>query len=153
VRAISTAGARGLMQLMPATAGYMAKTRFKGEKTETLFDPEYNIALGQKYLAYLLEHETVQGDLFRLAAAYNGGPGNLAKWEKRSAKMDDPLVFIESIPATETRHFIQRVLANLWIYRLRIGQATPSLDAIAAGERPLYENMDGASRLAANARH
>jgi soluble lytic murein transglycosylase-like protein len=139
---------------MPATASMMAKERLRGDKSSTLYDPELNLTLGQRYLAHLLEHETVQGDLFRLAAAYNGGPGNLAKWDRRSATMEDSLMFIESIPATETRNFIERVLANLWIYRLRLGQDSPSLDAIAAGERPLYENLDAKmAKLTKNGRN
>ena len=154
VRATSVAGARGLMQLMPATASMMAQQRLKGDKAAGLYDPELNIALGQKYLAHLLEHETVQGDLFRLAAAYNGGPGNLAKWGRRQADLNDSLMFIESLPAHETRNFIERVLANLWIYRLRLGQDSPSLDAIAAGERPTYEDLDAkAAKLAKNGRN
>jgi len=73
-----------------------------------------------------------------MAAAWNGGPGNLRKWRKRNDDMGDPLFLIESLPSRETRQFIERVLANLWIYRHRLGQDTPSLDAIAAGRRPVY---------------
>ena len=51
-------------------------------------------------------------------------------------------MFIESIPARETRDFVERVLSNLWMYRERLGQAAPSLDAIAAGELPLYKALD-----------
>jgi soluble lytic murein transglycosylase-like protein len=138
----SRAGARGLMQLMPATARFIADPADRRDLMTRLYEPSLNLTLGQKYLIHLLNHETVQGDLFRLAAAYNGGPGNLAKWEKRSAQMDDPLLFIESIPARETREFIERVLCNLWIYRIRMGQDAPSLDALAAGERPLYTAFD-----------
>ncbi|HEX9836652.1 MAG TPA: lytic transglycosylase domain-containing protein [Alphaproteobacteria bacterium] len=138
----SRAGARGLMQLMPATARFIAGPAQRRDLMARLYEPEINLTLGQKYLMHLLNHETVQGDLFRLAAAYNGGPGNLAKWEKRSARMDDPLLFIESIPARETREFIERVLCNLWIYRIRMGEDAPSLDALAAGERPLYLAAD-----------
>ena len=136
------------MQLMPATASYMAQRRFRGRARNQLFDPALNIALGQKYLRYLIEHENVGGDMFLLAAAYNGGPGNLAKWQRRVSKLStDPLMFIESIPARETRQFIERVLANLWIYRERLGQPAPTLDAIAAGRRPIYKALD-AARLA-----
>ena len=149
-RARSYAGARGLMQLMPATAGYMANTRFRGSKRNDLYDPELNMALGQKYLRYLIQHENIEGDLFMLAAAYNGGPGNLAKWKRRvERRTDDPLLFIESIPSNETRNFIERVLANLWIYRERLGQESPSLDAIAEGRRPVYKSQDR-SQLATN---
>jgi soluble lytic murein transglycosylase-like protein len=84
----------------------------------------------------------VQGDILLLAVAYNAGPGNVAKWRKRGAYDDDPLLFIESIPSRETRLFVERVLTNLWIYRQRMGQDTPSLEAIAAGTRPVYDPQD-----------
>ena len=150
VRAKSHAGARGLMQLMPATASYIAQRRFRGRARNKLFDPELNIALGQKYLNYLIDHQNVGGDMFLLAAAYNGGPGNLGKWQRRVSKIStDPLMFIESIPARETRQFIERVLSNLWIYRERLGQPAPTLDAIAAGRRPIYKALDNTSLAAA----
>ena len=154
-RAKSSAGARGLMQLMPATASYISNSNFTGKSTERLYEPELNISLGQKYLLYLLEHEQVQGDLMMLAAAYNGGPGNLARWLSRSSKNVDPLMFIESIPIRETRTFIERVLTNYWIYQRRFGQPTPSLDALAAGERPIYKGSDAppAATVARNVRN
>lgn len=142
-RAKSGAGARGLMQLMPATAGYMAKKRFRGRSRNKLYDPDLNITLGQKYIRYLIRHQRVDGNLFMMAAAYNGGPGNLAKWKRRALRQSkDPLMFIESIPARETRAFIERVLSNLWMYRERLGQDAPSLDALAAGELPVYKSLD-----------
>jgi hypothetical protein len=89
----------------------------------------------------------VRGNLFMLAAAYNGGPGNLNKWLRQTNYAEDPLLFIESIPARETRLFIERVLSNFWIYRLRLGQEIPSLDAVAAGHWPYYSALDGSSPL------
>ena len=74
--------------------------------------------------------------------AYNGGPGNLNKWRRKSDYQGDPLLFIESIPSRETRAFVERVLTNLWIYRFRLGQPAPSLDAIAAGAWPRYQAFD-----------
>ncbi|MHA1570147.1 MAG: lytic transglycosylase domain-containing protein, partial [Alphaproteobacteria bacterium] len=143
-RAKSPAGAHGLMQLMPRTATFTAKReRFHGNRRHKLYDPETNVTLGQKYLRYLLDHPRVQGDLFLLAVAYNGGLGNLSKWKRRAVYNDDPLLFIEAIPSRETRIFIERVLANLWIYRQRLNQGTPSLDALAAGEWPAYRSLDG----------
>ena len=62
---------------------------------------------------------------------------------------DDPLLFIESLPSGETRMFIERVLTNLWIYRARLGQATPSLDALAAGDWPTYMPLDDNKRTLA----
>ena len=153
-RAKSYAGARGLMQLMPSTAGFISRRRFRGRGRARLYDPQLNISLGQKYLRYLISHQEVQGDLMLLAAAYNGGPGNLAKWRRRAKRKNylDPLLFIESIPALETRIFIERVLANLWIYRLRLNKSVPSLDALASGKPAMYKRLDDES-VAQNARN
>jgi soluble lytic murein transglycosylase-like protein len=143
-RALSPDGARGLMQLMPRTASYIAgDRRYRGKARHELYDPSLNLELGQRYVAYLLAHERVQGDLFRLATAYNGGPGNLGKWERAIQVDDDPLLFIEALPSKETRLFIERVLTNLWIYRYRLGQPAPSLDELAGGGWPRYEALDG----------
>jgi soluble lytic murein transglycosylase len=136
-------GASGLMQLMPSTARFVADG--SGHRLPTdglLLDPGLNLALGQQYLAMLLDDASVRGDLFRLAAAWNGGPGNLQKWRRETKYGDDPLLFIESIPSPETRVFIERMLANLWIYRERMGQPSPSLDALAAGQWPIYTPLD-----------
>jgi soluble lytic murein transglycosylase-like protein len=139
-------GARGLMQLMPATAGFVARKRFRGSGRNALFDPGLNMDLGQRYIAHLLSNEVVGGDLFRLTTAYNGGPGNLQKWQRGMDYDNDPLLFIESLPSRETRLFIERVLTNFWIYRARLGQPSPSLDAAASGDWPGYAALDGASR-------
>jgi len=138
-KAKSGAGARGLMQLMPGTASFVAGDRsLRRSKRNVLYQPEVNLRLGQKYIEILLGDERIKGDLFLMAAAWNGGPGNLNKWRRNTNYMDDPLFFIESIPSRETRVFIERVLSNLWVYRNRLGQPTPSLDTIAAGNWPGY---------------
>jgi soluble lytic murein transglycosylase len=153
-KAKSSVGARGLMQLMPRTASFVAQDRsLRRSNRSKLFDPEFNLELGQRYVGHLLDHELINGDLFRLAVAYNAGPGNLKKW-LRNTPTDDPLLFIESIPSRETRIFVERVLTNFWVYRERLNQDTPSLDAVATGNSPIYLALDGASlRLAANDRH
>ena len=87
-------------------------------------------------------------DLFKLATAYNGGPGNLAKWQADMDHRDDPLLFIESLPSRETRFFAERILANLWIYRARLGQKAPSLAALAGGTWPTYLSLDSFSQEA-----
>jgi peptidoglycan lytic transglycosylase len=142
VEATSRVGARGLMQLMPRTASYVAKDRSlryrKGRKR--LYDPAFNLELGQSYVGYLIDG-AADGDLFHLAAAYNGGPGNLRRW-KRKMKIEDPLLFIESIPNRESRDFVEKVLTNVWVYRARLGQPAPSRDKVAAGKLPLYEALD-----------
>ncbi len=143
----SRAGARGLMQLMPRTASFVARDRGYrwGRKRRTLHTPEINLSLGQKYIEILLSDNKIKGDMLLLAAAWNGGPGNLNKWRRTTKYMNDPLFFIESIPSRETRIFIERVFTNLWIYRNRLGQSATSLDAIAAGEWPVYKAMDNKS--------
>ncbi len=136
-------GARGLMQLLPSTANYVERSRrFRGHARNQLFDPATNIDVGQRYIDYLLSYGEVDGDLLRLATAYNAGPGNLAKWRRQLGEIEDPLLFIESLPARETRDFVESVVANLWIYRARLGQPLPSLDAVAAGDWPAYTPLD-----------
>lgn len=150
VRAKSYAGARGLMQLMPRTASYIARdNRIHRTRREFLFQPEFNIDIGQKYVLYLLSDTTIGNDLMLAITAYNGGPGNLRKWLRRTDFNDDPLLFKEALPARETRMFIEKVFTNLWIYRAQLGQDAPSLDAIVAGRWPLYVPRD-ASAVAEN---
>ncbi len=151
-KAKSRDGARGLMQLLPSTANYVVrKRRFRGKSREQLFVPEVNLEVGQRYILYLLRHGEVNGDLFRLTAAYNAGPGNVARWRRKMGTLEDSLMFLESLPARETRLFIERVLANLWIYRSRLGQPLPSLDKVAAGDWPAYTSLDRPVQSAAGA--
>lgn len=139
----SWAGAHGLMQLMPRTASFVARDmRLSSAKQKVLFEPEVNLTLGQRYIEMLRDDGKIDGGLFQIVAAWNGGPGNLQKWQRKVDHMDDPLFFIESLPSKETRAFVERVLTNLWIYRNRFGQPSPSLDAIAAGDWPQYEALD-----------
>jgi len=136
----SPVGALGLMQLMPQTIKAMQKRLVGtlGTKHLDWSDPETSLALGQEYIRYLLADDDIQGDLILLAAAYNAGPAKLAKWRETLAYDSDPLLFIESLPSKETRNFVQRVLSSMWIYQQRLGQASPALDALAAGAWPGY---------------
>ncbi len=139
-RARSKAGARGLMQLMPRTAAYIADDRrYLNGAADALFAPGLNLSLGQKYVRYLIEHNRVDGNLLHLLAAYNAGPGRLGKWLARLDGEDDPLMFIESLPSRETRRFIRHVLANLWIYRHRLGERAHSLNDLVAGRWPTLD--------------
>jgi soluble lytic murein transglycosylase-like protein len=144
--AASQAGAVGLMQLMPETAKLVS-----GESKPELRDPEVSIGIGQKYIDTLLKTDTVGNNLFMLAAAYNAGPGNLQKWKSASRHVDDdPLFFIETMPSRETRLFIERVMANYWIYQNRLGQSTSTLDAVASGASPIYDRQDEKVTAASN---
>lgn len=148
VRAKSPAGARGLMQLLPRTANLMVRGRpFSGVRRDRLFQPELNLAIGQKFVLHLLNNEQIQGNLFLLTAAYNAGLGRVTGWQRKvMPKDDDALLFIESLPSKETRIFVKRVFRNLWIYRERLGQETPSIEAILGGEWPVYIALDGAEK-------
>jgi soluble lytic murein transglycosylase-like protein len=148
-RAYSVDGAHGLMQLMPSTASFVSgDNSLRGRNSDRLFDPQYNLSLGQQYLKLLMETEHVGRNLVLMMAAYNGGPGNVSKWLRAGGAANDPLIFIEKIPLRETRNFVQRVLENLWMYRARLGQDSPALDAMAGGAAPLYQSVDGIQQTA-----
>lgn len=141
-----SSGAQGLMQIMPLTAKHVARNHGETIDVSKLRDPHVNIDLGQKYLAELLEHDVVDNNLFKLAVAYNAGPGKLSRWQQTVSYEDDPLLFIESIPVSETRIFVERVMANYWIYRLKFSQVTASLDRVVEGSWPTYAAQDTSDR-------
>ena len=113
---------------------------------DRLQDPAHNLALGQTYLQELMNYGEPYGNLFHMAVAYNAGPGNLNRWLKQiGPAAQDPLTFIESIPAAETRGYVERIMTNLWLYRLRLGQPSPSLDQAASGDWPVYAPVERAA--------
>ena len=125
-KAVSAAGARGLMQLMPATARQVAKALRISMATDQLTaDPAYNLKLGTTYLKDLLD--AYDGSYVLALAAYNGGPRNLRRWIKRYGDPRDAEVdvidWIESVPFSETRNYIQRVLETVQVYRVMLGQS------------------------------
>ena len=142
-RARSPVGAHGLMQVMPATARFVARREGLGNVTMTrMNDPAFNIELGQRYVQHLAGHNGIGHSLFHIIASYNAGPGNVIKWNSKVADFYDPLMFIEILAAKETRDFVERVLANLWMYRMRLEQPIPSLDKIVSGDWPSYIRLD-----------
>lgn len=123
-RAISHAGARGLMQLMPATAREVARQqRVRYSKNRLTRDPSYNIRLGRAYLANVLR--TYNGSYVLAVASYNAGPGAVRRWIRKNGDPRDTNVdvvdWVEMIPYSETRNYVQRVLENLQVYRRRTG--------------------------------
>lgn len=142
-RAVSPAGARGLLQIMPATARYVTgDASLRGAGLRRLNDPAFSLEVGQRYVLYLGRHPAVRGDLIRVLAAYNAGPGNLSRWLPTVQHRDDPFIFIEAIPIGETRSYVQRVLAYSWIYASRLGLPAPSLDDLAAGRFPRLQEPE-----------
>lgn len=112
-RANSRAGARGLMQLMPATARHTARKYNLPYEENLLHLPEVNIPLGMTYLKGMLKR--FKQNLFHSAAAYNAGPGNVSKWLKRfgGLPMDE---FVERIPFIETQNYVKRVFLSYRVY-------------------------------------
>ncbi|HVU20397.1 MAG TPA: lytic transglycosylase domain-containing protein [Rhizomicrobium sp.] len=132
-RAVSGPGARGLMQIMPGTAAHIAGAGAAAQ----LSDPSYNMAIGQRVVAELLD--LYNGNLVQLCAAYNAGALKVSNWmAAREGKGDDALLTIESMHAPETRLYVKRVLTYYWMYRRRLGQEIPALVDAAAGDWPTY---------------
>ena len=135
----SKRGAVGLMQVLPSTAKFITSSKdVKRNNSNILKVPEINLEVGQEYIEYLLDLEIVSNNLIYLAAAYNGGPGNLKKWKEETNYLDDPLFFMESIPSRETRWFIEKILTKYWIYQNKNQKNMTSLKMLANGKDPLY---------------
>jgi soluble lytic murein transglycosylase len=140
--AISSAGAKGLMQMMPASAKLAARQAGLPYRPEALLtDTTYNMQLGMtEYRGHL---DRYGGSLVLAAASYNAGPGNARKWvaamgDPRDGGVD-PIDWIEQIPFGETRNYVQRVLENTEVYRARLaGKDVPLkiLDDLYAPSRP-----------------
>jgi len=140
--ATSSQGACGLMQIMPSTARHIDRdfTIPRSANTncnERLFNPETNVEMGQKYVRSLSEKPMIGDNLLFLLASYNAGPGNLARWLAGNDR-SDPLLFIESLPARETRDYVQQVLVHYWMYRSRLSQPEKSVTELAHGDWPRY---------------
>jgi len=137
----SNKGASGLMQLMPKTAKLTARNQDMDMADLDITDPNDNMFLGQQHIVDLLALPAVDNNVIKMLVSYNAGPGAMIKWEKQF-QTDDPLLFIESFPASETRTYVKRVLANLWLYRARLNQPTTTIQDLADGRWPRYESND-----------
>lgn len=132
--AVSHAGARGLMQLMPGTAQQVAGSLgIEYSERRLVSDPMYNARLGTTYLAKMLRN--YGGSYVLAAAAYNAGPGRVSQWiqdfgDPRRPEVDT-LLWIESIPFTETRNYVMRVLEALHVYRARLNGRTQPVRLVA----------------------
>jgi len=125
LKAVSHAGARGLMQLMPATASRVAKkNRLRYVRQKLTEDEAYNLRIGQAYLADLLQK--FNNSYILSLAAYNAGPARVQRWIKANGDPRDPTVdpidWVEMIPFDETRNYVQRVIENLHVYRHRMAE-------------------------------
>jgi soluble lytic murein transglycosylase len=123
----SPVGARGLMQLMPATALAVAKQIGEPAAAGLLLDPASNMRLGTTYLAGLMDR--FGGVIPYAVAGYNAGPSRVADWLTTNGDPAggtlDMVDWIELIPFSETRNYVQRVIENVVIYRARAGAVLP----------------------------
>ena len=121
--AVSSAGARGLMQLMPATAKQVAASLDLPYSPDRLTrDPAYNVKLGRAYLSKLLG--SFDGSVALAFAAYNAGPARVREWldtygDPRRGRVD-LIDWIEMLPYAETRNYVQRAIENRWVYQARL---------------------------------
>jgi soluble lytic murein transglycosylase len=144
VDARSGTGAAGLMQLLPHTARWVAqKTGYRGYSAKRVADVETNIALGTRYLKFVLD---AMGHTVLASAAYNAGPNRARRWIP--PRPMEAAVFIESIPYGETREYVKRVMANTVHYALLLeGRSTSlkqrmgSVPGRQNGEEPLLVEL------------
>ena len=130
IGALSSSGARGLMQLMPATAADVARQLGVASSPVALTtDPAHNILLGTTYIKAMLEH--FGGSLPLAVAAYNAGPHRVDQWLQTNGDprtgTPDMIDWLEQIPFSETRNYVQRVLENVTIYQARRGEKPPTV--------------------------
>ena len=141
--AVSRTGARGLMQIMPRTASAVA-----GSEARNLQEPAVNLTIGQQLLLTLADDDAIDGDLIRLLGGYAQGQGGLRKWVDNVRDDGDPLMFIEAIPNSHTRSFIEDALVYSWQYAAQLRLPAASLDALAAGRFPRLVRAGDDGKLA-----
>jgi len=142
--AVSTAGAVGLMQVLPITAQLVSRNRGVPYTNAALTDPKYNLEYGQSFIEMMRGNSGTAGQLPRVIASYNAGPLPVARWAAINDK-GDPLLWIESIPYWETRYYVPAVLRNMWVYQGLNDEGTPTLKAMTEHHWPSFPT--GMTRL------
>ncbi len=150
--AVSPAGARGLMQIMPAAARDHAGELGVSGNASDLSRPEINLAFGQQHLQMLRDADGTQGLLPKVMAAYNAGLVPITRWNTEIRDKGDPLLWIESVPYWETRGYVNIVMRNYWMYERQAGGPSESRMALVQGLWPTFPGLTGsqAVRMAAN---
>jgi soluble lytic murein transglycosylase len=135
--AVSTAGAVGLMQVLPITAQQMAAARGLPYSRASLTDPRFNLEFGQSFLETMRSSSGTAGQLPRIIASYNAGPLPVARWAGINDK-GDPLLWIESLPYWETRYYVPSVMRNMWVYQGLNSEQTATLTDMAQHRWPSF---------------
>jgi soluble lytic murein transglycosylase-like protein len=134
--AVSPAGAVGLMQVRPGTAGDTARSRGTSVSVASLKDPLVNLDYGQAFIELIRTNAATGGQLPKVIAAYNAGPIPVERWAYYDR--GDPLLWIESIPYWETRFYVPSVLRNMWVIQGLEGEQTPTLTSLAQHKWPEF---------------
>lgn len=142
----SSVGASGLMQIMPATASWIAqRLGIKGFHPREMQDPAKNIQFGAYYLKHV--QTSLDGSPVLATAAYNAGPGRAQRW--RDTRPMEAAVYIESIPFAETRDYVKKVMSNAMYYAVRFGQPsvllTDRLGTVPPRKTPVIATPDSAA--------
>ncbi|MEO6113969.1 MAG: lytic transglycosylase domain-containing protein [Sphingomicrobium sp.] len=132
--AVSPAGAVGLMQVRPGTAGDTARLRGTSVSVTSLKDPLINIDYGQAFIELIRSSSATRGQLPKVIAAYNAGPLPVERWAINDR--GDPLLWIESIPYWETRFYVPTVLRNMWVIQGLEGSPAPTLTSLVQHKWP-----------------
>jgi soluble lytic murein transglycosylase-like protein len=149
---VSPAGARGLMQIMPATARKHAPAFGVSASASNLNKPEINLAFGQRHMQLLQNSAGTQGLLPKVMAAYNAGLTPVTRWNTEIRDQGDPLLWMESIPYWETRGYVNIVMRNYWMYERQAGGPSESRMVLAQGMWPTFPGLTGSQgvRMAEN---
>ena len=141
--ATSPADAMGLMQITPITVRQHAPSLGVSAGGVDIYDPETNLAFGQRNLEMLRDDPTTRGRLPVIMAAYNAGMTPIRRWESEIRDFDDPLLYMEAIPYWETRGYVAIVMRNYWMYERQANAASPSRRALAQNGWPLFPDGTG----------
>jgi soluble lytic murein transglycosylase-like protein len=142
--AVSPVGAVGMMQLMPPSAASVAGDSTLTSDPVPLFDVGKNLQLGQSYLNWLME-KAVGYDILRAVAAYNGGPSVVSRTAAQLGPSTDSLLLMESLPFSQTRAYVRKVMAAYWTYRRQFGAPSRTLDAVASGSPFIDARLDASA--------
>ncbi len=147
--AASGAGAVGMMQMLPSTARHVLRQAERESLSlvdasdsvlplaKRLHDARLSATLGATYLRMLTREPAIGSNLMKVLAGYNAGPGAVAGWQRSARQINDPLLYLESIPYPETRNYVMQVMAHYWVYQRMMGVPQQSLAQLARGEWPV----------------
>ncbi|WP_338245211.1 lytic transglycosylase domain-containing protein [Aurantiacibacter hainanensis] len=145
--AVSPANAQGLMQITPPTLRQHAGCVGRPAGAINVFEPEMNLALGQCNLQMVARDPATRGRLPQIMAAYNAGLTPVSRWVGEVNDGNDPLLYMEAIPYWETRGYVAIVLRNYWMYERQANAASPTRQALAQNDWPMFPESGSDGRV------